>query len=241
LAEIGIVIPAAGQGKRMGAGYNKQFLSLMGQPILAHTVRLFQESSYVSEIVIVGAESDLLVIKEIVYLNKFEKVVAISQGGAQRQASVHAGVQALSPTIQRVVVHDGARPLLTLQAFHRFLRDTEDFSAAIMGIQLKDTIKRVDTSGKVLETPPRERLRAVQTPQIFDRGILEEAHNQAASVGYYSTDDAALLEWMGYPVQMVEGSLENIKVTTPDDLWFAERILAMREARSPMLDIRGSN
>jgi 2-C-methyl-D-erythritol 4-phosphate cytidylyltransferase len=117
---------------------------------------------------------------------------------------------------------------LTLQAFHRFLGETEDFSSAIMGIQLKDTIKRVDISGKVLETPPRELLRAVQTPQIFDRGILEEAHHQAASVGYYGTDDAALLEWMGYPVQMVEGSPENIKVTTPDDLWLAERILAHR-------------
>ena len=228
LAEIGIVIPAAGQGKRMGAGCNKQFLALRGQPILAHTVRLFEESSYVSEIVIVGAESDLLVIKELVYHHKFDKVVAIIQGGTQRQDSVRAGVQALSPTIQRVVVHDGARPLLTLQAFHEFLGETEAFSAAIMGIQLKDTVKRVDISGKVLETLPRERLRAVQTPQIFDRGILEEAHQQAVSVGYYGTDDAALLEWMGYPVQIVEGSQENIKVTTPDDLWLAERILAQR-------------
>lgn len=229
LAEIGIVIPAAGQGKRMGAGYNKQFLSLRGQPILAHTVKLFEESSHVSEIVIVGAESDLLVIKELVYRHKFAKVVAIIQGGAQRQDSVRTGVQALSSTIQRVVVHDGARPLLTLHGFHRFLEETEQFSAAIMGIQLKDTIKRVDISGKVLETPPREGLRAVQTPQIFDREILEEAHHQAATVGYYGTDDAALLEWMGYPVQMVEGSQENIKVTTPDDLWLAERILLMRE------------
>lgn len=232
MAEIGIVIPAAGQGKRMGAGYNKQFLSLMGQPILAHTVRLFEESSHVSEIVIVGAENDLLVIKELVYYHKFNKVVAIIRGGAQRQDSVRSGVQALSTTIQRVVVHDGARPLLTLQAFHQFLGETEDFSAAIMGIQLKDTVKRVDISGKVLETPSREGLRAVQTPQIFDRGILQEAHHQAASVGYYATDDAALLEWMGYPVQMVEGSQENIKVTTPEDLWLAERILTMRESRS---------
>jgi len=231
LAEIGVIIPAAGQGKRMGAGYNKQFLSLMGQPILAHTVRLFEESSFVSEIVIVGAESDLLVIKELVYHYKFDKVVAITQGGAQRQDSVRAGVQALSPTIQRVVVHDGARPLLTLQAFHRFIGETEDFSAAIMGIQLKDTVKWVDIAGKVLETPPRERLRAIQTPQIFDRGILEEAHYQAASERYYGTDDAALLEWMGYPVQMVDGSQENIKVTTPEDLWLAERILAMREGK----------
>lgn len=228
LAEIGAVIPAAGQGKRMGAGYNKQFLLLRGQPILAHTVRLFQESRYVSEIVIVGAESDFLDIRELVNHYKFDKVVAISQGGAHRQDSVRAGVQALSPTIQRIVVHDGARPLLTLQAFHRFLGETESFSAAIMGIQLKDTVKRVDLAGKVLETPPRERLRAIQTPQIFDRGILEEAHLSALSAGYYGTDDASLLEWMGYPVQVVEGLQENIKVTTPEDLWLAERILGQR-------------
>jgi len=240
LAEIGIIIPAAGQGKRMGAGINKQFLSLMGQPILAHTVRLFENSSYVSEIVIVGAKSDVEVIGEIIHRNKFEKVVAICKGGAQRQDSVHAGVRALSPTIQRVVVHDGARPLLTLEALDRFLKETEEFSAAIMGIELKDTIKQVDFSGKVIETLPRERLRAVQTPQIFDRGILEEAHRHALSLGYYGTDDASLLEWMGHPVQMVEGSQENIKVTTPEDLWLAERILAMRETRVAMHETRSS-
>lgn len=232
LAELGIVIPAAGQGKRMGAGCNKQFLHLLGQPILAHTVRLFQESSFVSEIVIVGADCDLLTIRELVYHHKFDKVVAIIQGGSHRQDSVRAGVQALRPTIHRVVVHDGARPLLTLPAFHRFIGEAEGFSAAIMGIQIKDTVKRVDISGKVIETPPREHLRAVQTPQIFDRGILEEAHYEAVSVGYYGTDDAALLERMGYPVQMVEGSQENIKVTTPDDLWLAERILlGQRQSR----------
>lgn len=229
MVEIGTVIPAAGQGKRMGAGYNKQFLPLLGQPILAHTVRLFENSSYVSEIVIVGAQSDVGVIEELVHHYRFKKVVAICKGGVQRQDSVHAGVQALSPTIQRVVVHDGARPLLTLGALNRFLEETEGFTAAIMGIELKDTIKQVDSSGKVTETLPRERLRAVQTPQIFERGILEEAHRHALSLGYYGTDDASLLEWMGHPVQMVEGSQENIKVTTPEDLWLAERILAMRE------------
>ena len=232
LAKIGIVIPAAGQGKRMGVGYNKQFMTLMGQPILAHTVKLFEDSKDVSEIVIVGAAGDISVVEELVHHYKFTKVLAICIGGTQRQDSVRAGVQALSTTIQRVVVHDGARPLLTLQEFTRFLEETERFSAAIMGIPLKDTVKRVDSLGKVLETLPRECLRAVQTPQIFDREILEEAHQQATSVGYYGTDDATLLEWMGYTVQIVEGSQENIKVTTPDDLWLAERILAMREVRS---------
>ena len=231
MAKIGIVIPAAGQGKRMGVGYNKQFMTLMGLPILAHTVRLFEESRYVSEIAIVGAAGDIPVIEELVHRYKFTKVMAICIGGVQRQDSVRAGVQALSTAIQRVAVHDGARPLLTLEQFNRFLEEAEKFSAAIMGIPLKDTVKRVDTSGKVLETLPRDYLRAVQTPQIFDRGILEQAHHQAAAEGYYGTDDATLLEWLGYPVQILEGSQENIKVTTPDDLWLAERILATREAR----------
>ena len=236
MAKIGIVIPAAGQGKRMGAGYNKQFLTLMGQPILAHTVRLFEESNFVSEIVIVGAEDDISVIEKLVYDHGFDKVVAICKGGVLRQDSVRAGVRALSPTIQRIVVHDGARPLLTLQTFHKFLEETQEYSAAIMGIPVKDTVKRVDIAGNVLDTLPREHLRAVQTPQIFDRRILEEAHHQAASAGYYGTDDASLLEWMGHPVRMVEGIQENVKVTTPEDLWLAERILAMRDARGARYD-----
>ncbi|EHQ87439.1 2-C-methyl-D-erythritol 4-phosphate cytidylyltransferase [Desulfosporosinus youngiae] len=230
MANIGIVIPAAGQGKRMRAGCNKQFLVLMGQPILAHTIRVFEESNFVSEIVIVGAEGDISVIKELVYHQGFQKVAAVCKGGVLRQDSVRAGVRALSPAIQRIVVHDGARPLLTLQAFNQFLEETQEYPAAIMGVSIKDTVKRVNLAGNVLETLPREDLRSVQTPQVFDRGILEVAHYQAVSAGYYGTDDASLLEWMGYPVQMVEGMQENIKVTTPEDLWLAERILAMRES-----------
>jgi 2-C-methyl-D-erythritol 4-phosphate cytidylyltransferase len=229
LADLGIVIPAAGQGKRMGAGQNKQFLMLKGQPILVHTVRVFQMSDYVSEIVIVGAEDDLTMIMKLVNQYKLDKVVSICKGGSQRQDSVRSGVLALSSAIQRVVVHDGARPLLTLQDFHRFLQESEGSLAAIMGIPVKDTIKLIDETGYVKETLAREYLKAVQTPQIFERARLEEAHFRAVSVGYYGTDDASLLEWIGCPVQMIEGSQENIKVTTPEDLWLAERILAMRE------------
>lgn len=231
LAKLGVVIPAAGQGKRMGAKVNKQFLILRGEPILVHSVRLFQESSYVSEIVIVGAEDDIAVIDELAHQHRFDKVKAICKGGVQRQDSVRAGVQALSLTIQRVVVHDGARPLLTLEEFHRFLAASEGFSAAIMAIPVKDTIKQVLNTGEVSSTLPREYLRAVQTPQVFERGLLQDAHYRASSAGYYGTDDASLLEWMGHPVQVIEGSQENVKVTTPEDLWLAERILAQRLSR----------
>lgn len=229
MANLGIVIPAAGQGKRMGAGYNKQFLALLGLPILAHTIRLFEESGFVSEIVIAGAAEDISVIEELVKEQKFRKVEAICKGGASRQDSVRAGVRALSPAIQRIAVHDGARPLLTLEAFHKFLEETKEYPAAIMGIPVKDTIKQINETGTILATLPRDYLCAVQTPQIFDRRILEEVHNRAVSSGYYGTDDASLLEWIGYPVQIVKGMQENLKITTPEDLWLAERILEARQ------------
>lgn len=228
MANVGVVIPAAGLGKRMGVGFNKQFLTLAGSPVLAHTIRVFQLSELVAEIVVVGAKDDIPLIEEIVQINRLNKVVAIPIGGAQRQDSVFTGVQALSTTTHRVVVHDGARPLLTLTQFNRFLADSEGVSAAIMAIPLKDTIKRISETGLVEETPPRQFLRAVQTPQIFDRTILEKVHSLAVKKEYYSTDDASLLEWQGYPVLVLEGYSDNIKITTPEDLWLAERIIEQR-------------
>lgn len=107
-----------------------------------------------------------------------------------------------------------------------------------MGIQVKDTIKRLNDAGLVTDTLPRERLIAVQTPQIFERHKLEEAHFRAAAAGYYGTDDASLLEWMGCSVKVLEGSQENIKITTPEDLWLAERILALREEQGSQVEMK---
>lgn len=228
LVKLGVVIPAAGQGKRMGASINKQFLPLSGQPMLAHTLSLFEASEVVTEIVIVGSQDDLETIQDLVHEQGLKKVVSITLGGKERQESVFAGVKALSTAIQRVAVHDGARPLLTLEKLNRFFTEAEESRAAIMAIPVKDTIKRVDSQGKVLETPSRETLRAVQTPQVFDRALLEEAHQKAADAGFLATDDAGLIEWLGYPVQVFDGSPENIKITTPEDIDIAESILAKR-------------
>lgn len=229
MAKVGVVIPAAGQGRRMGASTNKQFLTLAGRPLLAHTVETFQTSSHIAEIVIVGSADDIPLIQRMVSEYRLDKVVQIPIGGAQRQQSVYAGVQALSSAIQRVVVHDGARPLLTLADLNRFLEETEDDVAAIMAVPVKDTVKRVDAQGLVVETPPREYLRAVQTPQVFERSVLEKAHKLAEVEDFFGTDDASLLEWMGYPVRVVDGPIENLKVTTPEDLWLAEYIMQQRQ------------
>ena len=228
MVRVGVVIPAAGFGKRMGVGFNKQFLTLAGSPILAHTLQVFQLCEIITEVVVVGAKDDIPQITEIVKNGQFNKVVAIPIGGSHRQDSVFTGVQALGSTIQRVVVHDGARPLLTLKQLNRFLEEAEVFPAAIMAIPLKDTIKRISEIGLAIETPPREFLRAVQTPQVFDRAVLEKAHRKALEQSFYGTDDASLLECLGYPVMVLEGSTENIKITTPEDLWLAEHIIARR-------------
>lgn len=227
MVKVGAVIPAAGCGKRMGAECNKQLLALAGFPVLARTIKVFQLSTYIVEIVVVGAKKDISYITEMVKNQKFDKV-SISIGGSHRQDSVLRGVQALSSAIQRVVVHDGARPLLTLNQLNCFLEDSEGFSAAITAISVKDTIKRITKTGLVAETPPREFLRAIQTPQVFERVVLEKVHKIAAEQGYYGTDDASLLEWQGYPVTVLEGYPENIKITTPEDLWLAEHIIEQR-------------
>jgi 2-C-methyl-D-erythritol 4-phosphate cytidylyltransferase len=229
MVEVGVVIPAAGEGKRMQAGINKQLLEIAGLPVLAHTLQIFQQSERVAEIVVVGAAGDLPALRRLIRDRQLTKVAAVVEGGAERQESVYAGIKALSGGIRRVVIHDGARPLLSLNAFERFLTAASGSEAAIMAIELKDTVKRIDATGWVVETPPRQYMRAVQTPQVFDRSLLEKAHSRAAAVGYKGTDDASLLEWLGVRVKVLAGETDNIKITTPEDLWLAEVILRKRK------------
>ncbi len=230
MGKLGVVVPAAGQGQRMGTSINKQFLQLNGLPVIVHTLKFLQISELVSEIVLVGAQQDLSHLEELVYNYTISKVSHVICGGAVRQESVREGVIALGQDVDRVVVHDGARPLLTSEQFDEFIKSAGQAAAAIMAVPLKDTVKRVDSDGLVLETPSRSELVAVQTPQLFDRFLLEKAHGEAAAQGYIGTDDASLVEWMGCPVQVCSGHYENLKITTPDDLWLAEAILLHRSS-----------
>jgi len=227
--KIGAIIPAAGQGQRMGGQGNKLLLELAGTPILLFALQTFQRCSYIHEIVIPAASNEIEIVKKMVKENDLHKVSAIIPGGKQRQDSVYNGLRALGSEVEKVVVHDGARPLLTLKELGRFIEDTMDVEAAIMTVGLKDTVKRIDDQGWVVETPPRERLCLVQTPQIFDRTLLEQAHQSASLQSYETTDDAALMEWQGYRVKVMDGSYENIKVTTPEDLLLAQAILQTRK------------
>ncbi len=227
-ANIGAIIPAAGQGRRMGGQGNKLLLELAGTPILVCTIKVFDACPYIREIIIPAAVQDIPIIQSMLHKFKLSKKIVVTEGGLERQDSVYKAIKVLSREIDRVVVHDGARPLLTVEELNCFLEETQDLDAAIMAVRLKDTVKKVDHQDWVLETPPREQLRAVQTPQVFTRSLLEKIHNQADQEGFYTTDDAALLEWHGYRVKVFPGSYENIKVTTPEDLLMAETILRRR-------------
>jgi 2-C-methyl-D-erythritol 4-phosphate cytidylyltransferase len=228
LDKTGAVIPAAGQGKRMRGEGNKLFLEIAGTPILVYTLRTFQNSKSIEEIVIVAARDEIALIKKIIEKYGFDKVVKVVEGGEQRQQSVQAGIRALSPAINRVVVHDGARPLLKVKELDHFIQEAQEYDAAIMAVPLKDTVKLVDDKNFVIETPDRDKLRAVQTPQAFSKSLLDEAHKEAEKKGFLGTDDASIIEWLGLPVKILDGSYENIKVTTPEDMCLAESIFAKR-------------
>jgi 2-C-methyl-D-erythritol 4-phosphate cytidylyltransferase len=228
-AEFSAIIPAAGRGRRMGGQGNKLLLELAGTPILILTLKIFESSPDIKEIIIPAAAGDIPVLEKLVKEYGIRKVSAIIAGGKERQDSVFNALKALQPDVQKVVIHDGARPLLPLRDLQNFLRQAEGLSAGIMAVPVKDTIKKINEAGWVVETPVRQNLRLVQTPQFFDRRLLEKVHILASRQGFYTTDDAALMEWQGYPVRTIAGSYENIKVTTPEDILLAEAILKRRQ------------
>ena len=221
---VGVVVVAAGSGARLGAGVPKAFVALAGRPLLAHaldTVALVP--GVVSVAVVVPA--DLLDTTgpswSGVTLPSGAVVVA---GGAERTASVAAGLAALDPSCDVVLVHDAARCLTPVAVFERVVAAVRSGAAGVVpGVPVVDTVKVVDAAGIVTSTPPRASLRAVQTPQGFRREVLFDAH----ASGVVATDDAALVEALGHDVLVVEGDVRAHKVTTADDLAQAERLLAV--------------
>ena len=221
LRKCGAVIVAAGSASRMG-GIDKVMAPLAGEPMIVKTVRAFQNCDAISEIVIVTRQDLVEVIME--NCAQFEKVSAVVTGGQTRQESVRMGLSALSKDMQLVAVHDGARPLITVEVIDRVVRAANTYNAAIPGIPVKDTIKNVQ-GGLVKKTPEREKLQAVQTPQVFDRDLLCGALQKAEYDFAIVTDDSSAVERLGMSVKVVDGDERNLKVTTPMDLKFAELLL----------------
>lgn len=233
MATTGAVIVAAGVGKRMNAAVSKQYIPVGGKPIVAHALEAFERAASVDAVVLVVGAGDEPFGERLAAEYGLRKVVAVVAGGAERQHSVLRGVEALlaqRPDAAWVLVHDGARPLVTPDVIDRSLAAAADTGASVPGVPVKDTIKAVDRDGFVVGTPERSSLWAVQTPQAFRVDVLLEAHRRAAEEGFLGTDDAMLVERLGVRVRIAEGDYRNVKVTTPEDLGAVERMLEERKA-----------
>ncbi len=221
LKKCGAVIVAAGSASRMG-GIDKVMATLGGEPMIKRTVRAFQECDAVSEIVIVTRED--LILPITVLCKEYPKVTAVVAGGKSRQESVGKGLSALSKEVKLAAIHDGARPLITWQLIDWVIRAANTYGAAAPGIPVKDTIKTVE-GYLVVNTPDRSKLRAIQTPQVFDIDLLKGALLKAYQDGAEVTDDCSAVERLGMKIKIVEGDEKNLKVTTPMDLKIAEMLL----------------
>ena len=204
----------------------KPYLELDDRPILSHTIGVFDQSSVVDAIFVIVDEMDFDVCRSaVIGPYDFQKVAGLVSGGETRQDSVCNGLKALPKDTDFVVVHDGVRPFVTDEMIFTCLEAAADWGAAVAAVPVKDTIKITDSDGFVVDTPDRSRLWSVQTPQVFRRDLLIEAHQHARQEGIQLTDDAALVEQLGLKVKCVMGSYSNLKITTPEDLIVAEGLM----------------
>lgn len=218
-----VIIPAAGQGKRMGAGKNKLLIELNQIPIIIHTLLVFENDEDCNGIILAIHPDDEIQFKSFIHKYKISKIKGLVPGGKERQDSIYHALQTVKDN-GIVLVHDAARPFIKKEQIHLLVENAETKDAAIIGVPAKDTMKMV-RNGIVTETVERSSLWIVQTPQAFRFALLMEAYKKAEQEHFIGTDDSSLVERLGVPVTMVEGDYDNIKLTTPEDLIFAEAIL----------------
>ena len=225
----GAVVLAAGSGKRMHSDIKKQFLLIQDKPVIYYSLQAFQQS-FIDEIVLVVSEEDRDYCKKnIVDQYGFSKVKYIEAGGKERYHSVAAGLACLTDC-DYIFIHDGARPMITEEILERTYECAKENDACVVGMPVKDTIKIADKNGFIHQTPDRNLVWMIQTPQVFESTLIKEAYSRLLAQeedlneqGIHITDDAMVVETlMKHPVKLVEGSYENIKITTPEDLLIAE-------------------
>ena len=220
------IIPAGGSGSRLGAGIAKQYLMLGQLPVLVHVLSVFQESDVIDEMILVVPKDDLEAVSgQIIHERGLTKVSCIVAGGKERQDSVYNGLRAIEGPCDIVLVSDGVRPFVTLDMIAQVVAAASQNGAAVCGVRAKDTIKQADRDDVVTMTLPRRHVWQAQTPQAFRYDLLCRAYAQAEKDHFYGTDDASLVERIGTCVRMIEGSYQNIKITTPEDLVMAEAII----------------
>lgn len=221
------VILGGGSGRRMQSDVNKVFLPLRGIPAIIRAIAPFTGLCAGAVIVAAPGEMDLMrTLLKRYGMDRF--VLAVVPGGSERQYSVANGLDALPPDADYVLIHDGARALVTEDVIRRAMNSAQEHGSGIASVPVVDTIKRASADGRVLETPERSQLYAMQTPQAFRTLLLRQAHERARADGFWGTDDASLLEHAGMPVYLSQGDRENLKLTTPADLSVAQVLLNAR-------------
>ena len=230
------VVLAAGSGKRMNAGVKKQYMEIAGRPVLYYSLKAFEES-FIDEIVLVVSQDEIEQVQES-YVNQYgsQKISRIVVGGKERYHSVACGLQAVRQDCDFVFIHDSARPMLTQEILQRAYQAVQEEEACVVGVPSKDTVKIADEQGYVSVTPNRSLVWNVQTPQVFSYPLVYSAYEELLqkeqellAAGVQITDDAMVVEYLArHKVKLVEGSYENIKITTPEDVQIAERYLQSR-------------
>ncbi|MGP4072844.1 2-C-methyl-D-erythritol 4-phosphate cytidylyltransferase [Piscibacillus sp. B03] len=221
MARYQVIVLAAGQGRRMNAGKNKQLLEIDGKTVIERTLDVFEKDEWCDSIYVVVHQNEQDLMKELI-AQRYSKVVKIVIGGKERQDSVRLGVINLEKQLI-TFVHDGARPFVTEDELHRLYKGTEQHGAAFLGVPVTDTVKQIK-DGRV-QTLKRDELVAAQTPQAFTYEWLKKAHDYAYEHQVYATDDVALLEFLDYSPVYVQGSHQNFKITNPEDIQKAENML----------------
>jgi 2-C-methyl-D-erythritol 4-phosphate cytidylyltransferase len=222
---VSAIIPAAGFGERMGATISKQFLLLSGKPILVHTLERFQQCSAVDEIIVATQPTSLSLLREVKEKYSLTKLKSPVEGGERRQHSVANALRGVDEKADIVIVHDAVRPFVHLKEILQSVETARYFGASIVAVRAKDTMKQASTDGRVEKTLNRSSLWSVQTPQTFQKKILLDAYQFAEKNNIVATDDSFLAEQIGISPIIIEGSYDNIKITTPDDLLLAELLV----------------
>lgn len=221
--KVAAIIPAAGQGVRMGF-YKKQFLKLDDTPVLVHTLRKFAACPEISSIFVATPPEDVAEVQRLMDHEHVSKQVTVIAGGNRRQDSVENCLRAVSPDTDLIAVHDAVRPFVSAELISAVIHDASRTGAAILGVLTVDTVKQVERN-RILGTIPRERIVLAQTPQVFRHDLLKQAFDKARQDEFHGTDEASLVEHLGLEVTVVRGSERNIKITNPADLDIARFLL----------------
>lgn len=220
-----VIIPAAGAGVRFGSHQKKQYFQIQEKPILYYSIKTFEDSDLINKIIIVVPEEDISFCKDNIIAKFGFKKVEIVAGGKKRQDSVYNGLIYIKKPCDYVFIHDGVRPLFDGKMIPQLLDTAKKTNACIVGVPLKDTIKEISKENIVVTTPNRENFWRIQTPQVFKFDLIKECYIKAKKDGFYGTDSASLLERYGHEVVVVEGSYDNVKITTKEDIGLADNIL----------------